>query len=333
MNELRWNPLSQRWVTIATDRASRPQDFAPRRLQVEADLGRPCPFCPGNEEETPPALETYGPQGKWLVRVVPNLYPAFAGSGRLETTQRGPAHRRASANGIHEVLVFSPEHSSSWADLDDRQAGLVMAAIRDRVEDHARSAAVEYTQVIVNYGREAGASIEHPHGQLLGIPFVPGEITEELAAFSQPLGDEPGEGGLLTDVLRYELASGQRIVHDEPRVTVLCPYWSGSPYEMLVAPKAQVAHLDKASPRDVAAVGRALRTALAKLRLLLDDVAYNLVFHSAPHGRGGPPAPFHWHVHVVPAVTTVAGFEMGTGVKINVVEPEAAAAQLRDQPG
>ena len=117
MSELRFNPLAGRWVTIAAERRFRPGDFSPRRLPVQVDLGRPCPFCPGNEEETPPALETYGPHGHWSVRVVPNLFPAFDGAGPFEVSEAGQLRRHAPGNGIHEVLVFSPDHGASWADL------------------------------------------------------------------------------------------------------------------------------------------------------------------------------------------------------------------------
>lgn len=328
MTELRFNPLSGRWVTVAVDRASRPSDFVPRRLPVENEPGRPCPFCPGHEEDTPPALESYGPKGSWQVRVVPNLYPAFAGAGPLQPTDHGPLHRSAPARGIHEVLVLSPHHRLSWADLSDAQAGLVMAAIRDRMEDHAGQPGLEYTQVIVNHGREAGASIEHPHGQLLGIPFVPGELEEELANFASfaagPGGGEAG-GGLLQAVVRSEKERGERIVIDDERVVALSPYWSGSPYELLVVPTRPAAHLDRASPGDLAATGRVLRDVLHRLRALLGDIAYNLVFHSAPHRSD---AEFCWHVHVLPKTATAAGFEQGTGVRINVVAPERATQQL-----
>ena len=140
MSQLRLNPLNGRWVTVVAERAERPTDFAPRNRQVEADPLDPCPFCPGNEEATPPALETYGRDGRWVVRIVPNRYPAFYGDDPLAVRNLGPVHVQASASGIHEVLVFSPEHGASWADLDDRDAGLVMAALRDRVEEHARTA-------------------------------------------------------------------------------------------------------------------------------------------------------------------------------------------------
>jgi UDPglucose--hexose-1-phosphate uridylyltransferase len=321
MSQLRLNPLTGRWVTIAIERGTRPGDLVSRRLPVEAGPQRPCPFCPGNEEATPPALESYGTNGRWAVRVVPNLYPAFDGHESLLVRNLGPVFTQASASGVHDVLVFSPDHDASWADLDDKQVGLTMAAIRDRMEELARSSAVRYTQTIVNHGREAGASLEHPHGQLLGMPFVPGEIAEESAGFQRFDGN-----CLLCAVIEAEVASGHRIVEDDERALVVCPFWSGHPYEMLVLPRAHCSHLEAADPPDVVAVGRAVRAALDRLRALVPDAAYNLVFHSAPHRHH---VPFHWHVHVLPRLTSIAGFEQGTGVLINIVAPEQAGQELR----
>ena len=321
VSQLRLNPLTGRWVTVALERSLRPGDFSPRRLPVEADPSRPCPFCPGNEESTPPALETYGATGAWQVRVVPNLFPAFSGDEPMSVSNLGPVFTQASASGIHEVLVLSPEHHAGWADLSDPDAGLVMAAIRDRMEEHSRHANVRYTQAIVNHGREAGASLDHPHGQLLGIPFVPGELAEERSGFMR------FEGScLLCTTIEAELAAKHRMVLDDDRVVALCPFWSGAPFEMLVVPKVHETHLARSAPPDVAAVGRALRTALERLRRTVGDVAYNVVFHTAPHHQRDEH--FHWHVHVLPRLTSVAGFEQGTGVLINIVPPEAAAQQL-----
>jgi len=320
-SQLRLNPLTGRWVTIASDRSLRPGDFSPRRLPVEADPERPCPFCPGNEEATPPALETYGPNGRWQVRVVPNLYPAFSGDEPMSVSNLGPVFTQASASGIHEILVISPDHDKGWADLDDLAAGLVMAAIRDRMEEHARRANVRYTQAIVNHGREAGASLAHAHGQLLGIPFVPGELAEERSGFVR------FEGScLLCTVNDAETTVNHRIVLDDERVLVVCPYWSASPLEMLVIPKDHETHLSRSDPADIVAVGRALRTVLGRLRSAVGDVAYNVVFHTAPHHQRDEH--FHWHVHVVPRLVSTAGFEQGTGVMINIVSPEMAAQAL-----
>lgn len=308
-------------MTISSTRAERPGHFVSRQLPVEAEPGRPCPFCPGNEEATPPSLEEYSTEGSWLVRVVPNKYPAFSGGDPMRVTNLGPVFTQANASGIHEVLVLSPDHDQSWGDLDDKQTGLVMAAIRDRMEDHARQSGTRYTQAIVNAGREAGASIEHPHGQLLGIPFVPGEIADEQRGF-----DRFDGSCLLCTVAEAEIDVGHRVVYSDERVVLLCPYWSAAPYEMLVIPRGHHEHLTAASPKELVAVGKSIRDGLLRLRSVVGEVAYNLVFHTAPHNH---PGAFHWHVHLTPRLTSVAGFEQGTGVMINIVAPEIACEQLQ----
>ena len=121
-SQLRLDPLSGRWVVVSTNRAERPFVFPLPGTPVLDDASRPCPFCPGNEEATAPALETYGPSGRWLVRVVPNLYPAFEGDEPFVVANRGPVFTQATAGGIHEVLILSPEHDTSWGMLSDEQA-------------------------------------------------------------------------------------------------------------------------------------------------------------------------------------------------------------------
>jgi UDPglucose--hexose-1-phosphate uridylyltransferase len=321
MNQLRLDPLSGRWVVVSLGRADRPFAFAVPSKPVQEDTSRPCPFCPGNEESSPPALETYGPSGRWLVRVVPNLYPAFSGDEPFVVANRGPVFTQATAGGIHEILIFSPEHDASWSMLSDEQAGLVMAALRDRIEEHSQRPNLRYTQAIVNSGREAGASLEHPHGQLLGMSFIPRELAEERARFARFAG-----GCLLCTTVEAEEGVGHRVVHADDRVMVVCPFWSAVPYEMLVIPRAHTPHLYRSPTEDLVSVGRALRICLGQLRDQVGDVAYNLVFHSAPYRINEQ---FHWHAHVWPKVTSRAGFEMGTGVAINVVAPEDAAGHLR----
>lgn len=305
---------------MATGRVIRPDDFSLERLAVETGPVRPCPFCPGQEESTPAALESYGEGGKWAVRVVPNLYPVFSGVEPMTVRNLGPVHTQAPASGIHEVLVFTREHEDGWAELDDLQAGLVMTALRDRFEEHSRIGGIRYTQAIVNHGREAGASLAHPHGQLLGMPFVPGEIAEEEAGFRRFAGS-----CLLCTMAEAERDTTHRVVLDHDGVLVVCPYWSGAPYEMLVMPDDHHAHLSRCDQRTVAAVGRAVRDVLARLRDRVGDVAYNLVVHTLPHHHEDQ---FHWHIHVLPRIHSVGGFEQGTGVPINILAPEHAASLL-----
>ena len=319
MSQLRLNPLNGKWVTIVPDRAQRPSDFAPRHQSD--DLGRACPFCPGNEEETRPAIETTEADGRWSMRVVPNLYPAFNGKDAFAVHHLGPVHVQAEASGIHEVFVYTPDHEGGLHLLDDDHAAEFMFVLKRRLTEHAALPFVRYTQVIVNHGREAGASIAHPHGQVLGLPFVPGEVLDEERAFARFAG-----GSLLTTTIEAEMATGDRVVFANDDVVAICPFWSGLPYEMLIMPREQEAHLQDASDQTLAAMGRAIRDAVGDLNRTLGDVAYNLGFHSAPHQHGGE---YHWHVHVWPQLTTQAGFERGTGVMINIVPPESAATSLR----
>ena len=321
MNQLRLDPLSGRWVVVSPGRSERPYSFVTRSPWVEEDSGRPCPFCPGNEETTPPALETYGPTGHWLVRVVPNLYPAFEGDEPFVVANRGPVFTQATAGGIHEILIFSPEHDDTWGMLSREQSGLVMAALRDRLEEHAQRPNLRYTQAIVNSGREAGASVEHPHGQLLGMSFIPRELAEEQARFARFVGS-----CLLCTTMEAEEDSGDRVIFADDRVVVVCPFWSAVPYEMLVIPRRHSPHMHKSPTEDLVAVGESIRTSLNHLAHTVGDVAYNIVFHSAPYRVGEP---FHWHAHIWPKATTTAGFELGTGVAINVVSPEESAEMLK----
>lgn len=321
MSQMRLNPLNGRWVTIVPDRAERPSDFAPRDRTGEFDTGRPCPFCPGNEEETPPALETTEADGSWSMRVMPNLYPAFDGDDAFAVHNLGPVHVKAEASGIHEVFVYSADHDAGLHDLDDEHAAEFMMVLQRRLQEHAELPFVRYSQVIVNHGREAGASVAHPHGQILGLPFVPGEVLDEERAFARFAG-----GSLLETTVEAELAVDIRVVIANDDVVVMCPFASGVPYEMLIVPREQHGHLQNASDRSLAAVGVAIRDSIAHLRAAIGDVAYNLGVHTAPHQHDGD---YHWHVHIWPQLTTQAGFERGTGVMINIVAPEEAAANLR----
>lgn len=315
--------MTGRWVVIAGERAQRPSDFLPRRLPVEDDPLRPCPFCPGHDANLSPVIERLGPDGSWDVRVVPNLYPAFSGSDPMVVSHLGPVFTQAPASGVHDVIVLSPDHNVSWADLPPEHSALIMSAVRDRMLEHSEQAGLRYSQAVVNSGREAGASIEHPHGQLLSMPFIPGEAANELAGFARFQGN-----CLLCAVMEAEIEVGHRVIYADDRVTMLCPFWSGTPYEMLLLPRSHEIHLHDATDDDLAAIGRSVQLALASLRNRLGDVAYNLMFHSAPFRTK---ANFHWHVHVVPKISTRGGFEMGSGVLINVVPPERAADDLRTE--
>lgn len=303
------------------ERADRPTDFAPRIGQVEADPQRPCPFCPGNEEVAAPAIESLDEGGSWKMRVIKNLYPAFEGDEPFSVHHLGPVHVEAEASGIHEVFVFTPEHESGLETLSDGDAADMLRMLQRRFNEHAAAPNLRFTQAIINHGREAGASLAHPHGQLLGLPFVPGEVLEEQRGFNR------FEGGcILCATVEAELVDGKRVVFANDDIVCICPFWSGSPFELMIIPRSHDLHLTDSNDATLAAMGIGIRDAIAHLREALGDVSYNLVFRTAPHHYTGA---FHWYVNIWPKLVTTAGFERGTGVLINIVPPESAAEQLR----
>ena len=318
MNQLRLDPLSGRWVVVSSGRAERPYSFV-TRSRVPDTLDRPCPFCPGNEEETPPALETYGPTGSWLVRVVPNLYPAFDGDEPFVVANRGPVFTQASAGGIHEILIFSPEHdltlgqSARKVRMSWRRSGTGSRAClptEPSLHPGHRELGARGGGVAGTPARAAAGDVLHPARAGRGAgPLRP------LRGFLPPVHHHRGRGG-----------QWQRVIYSNERVVVVCPFWSSLPYEMLVMPREQYPHLHHSPTEDLIAVGEALRRTLLQLGETVGDVAYNIVFHSAPYRVGEP---YHWHAHVWPKATTVAGFELGTGVAINVMSPEEAAETLQ----
>ena len=324
MSQLRLNLLTGRWVTIVPDRAKRTTDFAPRATQVESDPNLPCPFCPDAPNPDPSISEVPGADGNWTMRVLANRYPAFVGDETLAVHNMGPVHVMAEASGAHEVFVFSREHDKRIESFSDADIATMMTTLRDRLNAHAATSHIRYTQAIVNHGREAGASLAHPHGQLLGLPFVPGEILEEERAF------ERFKGGCIVCTTRDAEENSERFVLGNAHATVISPYWSSSPYEMLIMPSDHRQHLTDCSDEQLAGIGLVIRDALKRLVTTLGDVAYNLVFHTAPAHHSGQ---YHWHVHLYPKLTTTAGFERGTGVMINIVAPESAAADLRASAG
>ena len=321
MSQMRLNPLTGRWVTIVAERAGRPSDFAPRERQVEAEPDRPCPFCPGNEDASLPALETVDDGTGWRIRVVPNLYPAFDGETGFVVHHVGPVHVTAEASGIHEVFVYTPHHDGGFDQLNDEEAAEVMHALQRRLAAHAAAAEVRYSQVIINHGREAGASLSHPHAQILGLPFVPGEILDEERAFARFAG-----GCVICTTVEAELAADERVVFANDDVVCIAPFWSGAPFELLLMPRRHEPHLQDADVASLEAMGPAIRDAVRHLNAAIGDIAYNIGFHTAPHEHAGQ---YHWHVHLWPNLVTAAGFERGTGVMINVTPPELAAETLR----
>lgn len=333
MPELRIDPLSGLRTIVAGERADRPgAGFAPApapALDPEGD-----PFLEGHEERTPPELWALRPEGGapdtpgWTVRAVPNLYPALGtdaaseanvaeadplGGGRGEP---GLFAARA-AYGAHEVIVNTPGPARSLAELSPEGLEAAMDAWRDRMRSHAGAA---YVHVIVNEGREAGASLPHSHAQLYALPFVPAAVARERERFTAHAERTAGRD-LLADLLQEEVRIGERVVAIDREAVALCPFASRVPYQVQILPRAARPRFEDEGPLGA----RLVREVLGRLAGVLGALpALNLWVRTAPRGA----AYFCWRIDLLPKLTQLAGLELGTGIHLNIVAPERAAAEL-----
>ncbi|HKQ03436.1 MAG TPA: galactose-1-phosphate uridylyltransferase [Actinomycetes bacterium] len=318
--ELRQDPLGGGWVAITAGRAARPEAFL-------GDVGAPrgplgCPFCPGNEHMTPPEVWADRDPGTepdrpgWHVRVVPNKFPAFAGP--LTTARHnGGLYRSAPTAGVHEVVIHNPDHLATLADLEVPEVARAMRAWRERLAAH-REEPLGALLIIVNQGRTAGASLEHPHSQVFATAERPDRVQAEL--------DRLTARDCAACATVAAERDGPRLVGRSGDLFTICPWASAAPFEALLVPEGHRPRFEVADGDDDTAVAGALRDLLRRFRGVAGDHApYNLVLHSAPPGVDD----FHWHLHLLPRLTTYGGFELGTGVVINVVDPDRAAEALR----
>ena len=333
MSEYRQDPLSRRWVIVGCDdRALRPNEFVEATTRQS---GLPCPFCAGNEDQTPGAVATYAALGQsdWLVRVVPNKFPAVTQEmppcPSCQPLASGPSSGSAAGFGAHEVIIESPRHVASLSELTDAESELVFRAYRDRIRDLAATGQFQYVQIFKNVGPAAGASLEHVHSQLVALPGVPEVLQQELAASSEYYREH--QRPLLTSLLESELAAGDRVVAQSANFVAICPYASRFPYETWLAPRHHQPRFEAATDGELAEIALLARDVIGRLERAAGITAYNAFLHTLPF-RAPQGEHYHWHIEILPRLTKVAGFEWSTGCFINPFSPESAAALLREAP-
>jgi len=299
MGEIRFNPITGEPVILSTARADRPGAWS----DAPQDGDRhPCPFCPGNESETPPELHRTGGEA-WQARVVPNKYPAVSGN---------PVPR-------HEVLIDSPDHSRQFEDMGVEQLRAALELWRERFGAQESVEGTRYVAIFRNEGRAAGQSIAHPHSQILGIEFIPPRIEREFEAFRSRACPICGVVNAKSDIREL-------VVDERGDLVLFCPRASRTPFEMWLTSASHIPDWRRASDVDLAAL---LLSGVRRLRALHPNAAFNLGVVTAPIRVDGAES-FHWYLEVVPRLTNVAGYEMSTGGWINIESPENAARQLRE---
>lgn len=321
MPEIRKDPVFGRWVIIASERGLRPNEF---RVKTAASS---CPFCPGNEKETPPAILTLpgaGNDGAWRMRVVANKYPALVPGEACGGTSEG-IYSRMGGIGRHEVVIETPRHDAELQDLGAEAVAEVFSIFRDRVRELKKDPCVKYVMIFKNLGENAGASLAHPHSQIVAMPMAPLRVMQEIDGAR----DYKKERGtcVFCDIVKEERASGKRVIAENGDFIAVEPYASRFSFETWILPKKHASHFEDLRDAELAPLAQAVSVSLGKLKASIPGLSYNMIVHTMP--VADPAAEhYHWHIEIMPKLTMVAGFEWGTGFYINTVPPEKAAEIL-----
>ena len=328
--EIRHDPITSRAVIIAEDRAARPCDFVlPEPVGEGANDN--CPFCVGNEGQTPGEIDAFREKGSrpdqpgWSVRVVPNKYPAVRQSVSPEPIQKGFLSS-IGGFGSHEVIIDTAEHLASVSQLSPAQYTDVLRMYQRRLLDLSKDRRLAYGLIFKNVGPAAGASLVHSHSQLIATPVVPSVIEEELqgAAKYQVLRGRC----VWCDLIERARTEG-RVVMETDHFIAACPYAPRFPLETHVLPTMHVRQFEETIEDLLAELSELMVYLIGKIETTLGIIAYNYLIHTSPFDPEEN-RQYHWHVEIIPRTTSIAGFEWGSGYYINPVPPELAAAKLRE---
>lgn len=332
MPQYRQDPLSLRWVIVGSDRAARPQEFVERTVR-RSDVG--CPFCAGNEAQTPQAVQLYPAlNGRaktvpWQIRVVPNKYPALTtdtSPGAPDSSQNGSLHRQRNGFGQHEVIIESPEHLTSLTELSPANQRLVWQAYQDRLRTLRQDRRFKYVQIFKNVGAAAGASLEHSHSQVVALPWTPDDVQKEVERFAQH--QARTGGSLLSQIIDEELATGERVIAQAGDLVAFCPWASRFPYQVCIAPRVQQPSIEQLQAGETGELATIVGDVIGRIERTLGGASYNLILHTEPFDIASHDH-YHWHIEIFPRLTKAAGFEWSTGCWLNPLLPEQAAAALR----
>jgi len=331
MPELRRDPVLGRWVIISAERGKRPTDFP--RMIARRSSRKSCPFCVGNEDKTPPEVfairngesQENGPG--WSLRVVPNKFPALAVNCNLVRKPEG-IYDKMSGCGVHEVIIETTQHDTELSRVPLTTVENLLWAIRNRIHAHRRDGRFRYVMVFKNSGFAAGATLEHPHTQLIATPIVPKRVLEELAGCKNHFVQK--ERCIFCDIIEQETDSGgKRLVARNDAAIAIEPFAPRFPFETWILPNHHHSSFEDTEEEEYPLLAQILRDTMLRLDLVLGSPSYNLILHTAPCHESDLEY-YHWHIEIMPKLIHVAGFEWGSGFYINPTSPEEAAVHLRD---
>jgi UDPglucose--hexose-1-phosphate uridylyltransferase len=326
-SQLRQDLVSGDWVVIATGRAKRPDEFAKFQRVLDDKGIESClfedPTATGQEKDV---LIYHKNDGDWTLRVFPNKYPAFSQTGKGKKISEGP-YCSMPGIGFHE-LVVTRDHYRQLALMDTMEIAEVFDAYQDRYLELMNKSGVNYIAIFHNHGREAGASLPHPHSQIMAIPVVAPYVQLELDGASQYY--KSNKQCVFCVMAEHESDEEKRVVFENEEFIAFCPFASRAAFEVHVMPKKHSPYFERITDAQKMKLAEVFGKALSAIYKALNDPPYNFYIHSAPCDGTDYPH-FHWHIEILPHTATWAGFELDTGIEISTLEPEVAAEYLRKQ--
>ncbi|MDO8265111.1 MAG: galactose-1-phosphate uridylyltransferase [Candidatus Parcubacteria bacterium] len=336
-SELRFDLISGDWVVIATGRARRPETFKKEKREKEEVSKKLCPFCNINNQEEPTLIYSKGKKvlfklGKevpknWTTVVIPNKYPAFVPYLKLEKKSENHLFQRMNAVGFHEVVI-TRDHKKSLAHMSISRVKEVIDVFQARFKEMANEKFVNYVSIFHNHGAEAGATITHPHSQIVTTPLIDSDLKKALVNSRNYL--SKNKQCIYCRMMEWEKKNRERIVFENENFLAVCPFASKSAFEVIISPKKHLSYFEKITEKEKIHLAEALHIVLKKLYKGLNNPAYNFYLHTAPCD-GNKHDYYHWHWTILPKTSTWAGFEIGTKIEISTIEPEKAAEFLRKQ--
>lgn len=326
-SELRQDIVTGDWVVIATGRAKRPEDFSNVEYSthnLEANISN-CLFCdPEKSGQEKDVLIYHKEDGDWTLRVFPNKYPAFSRGRVPHSLAEGP-YFAMTGTGYHELIV-TRDHFKHLPDLEIVEVAEVFDAFQDRYLDLMKKKSVNFITIFHNYGKEAGASISHPHSQLIAIPVISPYIRQEISG--SKLYYKSNEKCVYCTMAEYENKYKKRIVFENGSFIAFCPFSSRSAFEIWVMPKKHSPYFERITNDDKIKLAEVFKNALMAIKKTIDNPPYNFYIHTSPcDGKDYPH--YHWHIEILPHTSVWAGFELETGIEISMIRPEVAAKALR----
>lgn len=331
MPELRQNMVTKEWVIIASERAKRPNAFIESEshalIEELPEHDSTCPFCIGNEE-IDLEVDRMPREGPWQTRVVKNRFPALDSEGAPLRTVDG-VRRRINGIGHHDVVIEHPKHNTTLALMTTDEIQTVLETFQRRGRIIAKDPRIEHVTYFKNHGQRAGASLYHPHSQIIALPVVPNSVRRRIEESRRHF-DDTGVG-LVQSMLEDELSSGARIITESDHFAVFVLYAALSPFHMWIVPRQSRDSFLDAEPHEIFDLAGVIKNILQRIYKGLRDPDYNMIIRSGPVKETGS-AYFHWYISLVLRVDRLAGFEMGSGMHINTLPPEEAATFLRSCP-